>query len=633
MDAINMDAITKRLVRRIAAVLSWWTLAAVALGQAGCITTIPQWVHNGFKVGPTYERPATPVPLAWIDQNHSRVSIGKPNLAEWWDVFGDPVLSKLIRQAYAQNLTLREAGLIIEQARMQRNIARTELLPQAQSAVAGYAHGVLSRNNGTFPAGGPAFGTGLAPSASVAGLATPSTPISGQGAFGAGAAAAGTTFTPTSPLLNSSVGAGGAGVGIPIGDSRFFDNWGTSLNFSWELDFWGLFRRNLEAANANLDQSMHNYDAMVVQFLANVATEYVQLRVLQKRLALARQNVALQEPLVKKLEEQFKTGVAASKPAYFQLKSNLDNTRALIPPLETALRIANNALCILLGQTVHDLLPELGDGTVPDPGDASQRIARIPQPLDERVVLAIPGDVLLHRPDVLASEQQLKIQSAQIGIAEAELLPHIGINGSLGLAAHNLSLLFNQQSLLGSIGPSLSWNILNYGRLLANVRIQNNKFQQYVLAYQQIILNANQDAENSLVSYLNSLDQSKHLTDSATGAVEVTQYYYDQIAVGYLPPAATSLTFYNQMFTAVNFRVTQQDAAAQAEGNIALNLILLYRALGGGWQIRLNDCQAHGDSGDGARTPGPAEILPPPRTAPPIQAPVPISFGTPRTPH
>src|SRR5262249_21930850 len=139
---------------RIAAVLSYCTLAAVALGQAGCTTTISQWVHNGFKVGPNYHRPATPVPPEWIDQSQSRVSIGKPNLAEWWDVFGDPVLSKLIRQAYAQNLTLREAGLIIEQARMQRNIACTELLPQAQSAVAGYAHGVLSRNNGVFPAGG-----------------------------------------------------------------------------------------------------------------------------------------------------------------------------------------------------------------------------------------------------------------------------------------------------------------------------------------------------------------------------------------------------------------------------------------------------------------------------------------------
>lgn len=599
-------------------------LATVALGLTGCTTSVSQWIHNGFKLGPNYHRPETPLPPQWIDQNNPRVSIGAPNLAEWWDVFGDPVLSKLIRQAYAQNLTLREAGLVIEQARMQRNIARTELLPQAQSLTAAYAHGMLSRNNGVFPAGGPAFGTALAPGAGVVGLATPSTPIAGAQAFGAGAAAAGTTFTSTSPLLNSSIGGGGAGAGIPVGDSRFFDNWGTTMNLSWELDFWGLYRRNLEAANANLDQSMHNYDEMVVQFLANVATQYVQLRVLQKRLALARQNVELQEPLVNKLYQQFQAGIATSKPAYYQLKSNLDNTRALIPPLEISLRVANNALCVLLGQPIHDLLPELGDGTVPDPADPDKEISRVPRPLDEHVVLAIPADVLLRRPDVMASEQQLRIQSAQIGIAEAELLPHIGINGSVGLAANRLSLLFNQQSLIGSIGPSMTWNILNYGRLLANVRIQNNRYQQYVLAYQQTLLNANEDVENSLVSYLQSLEQSKRLTESASDAVEVTRYYYDQVDIGYLPPAATSLTFYNQIFTAINFRVTQQDAAAQAEGNIALNMILLYRALGGGWQIRLQ----------GQAAPG---VCPPDQPTPPTQASGPtaqapvhaVSFGRP----
>ena len=204
----------------------------------------------------------------------------------------------------------------------------------------------------------------------------------------------------------------------------------------------------------------------------------------------------------------------------------------------------------------------------------------------DKVVLAIPGEVLLQRPDVLAMEQQLRIQSAQIGISEAQLLPHVGINGTIGLAANHFGTMFNQQSYISSVGPSLTWNILNYGRLMANVRIQNVKYQQFVRAYQQTLLNANQDAENSLVAYLQSLDQARYLTESADDAVEVTDYYYGQFAVGYLPQGVTSLTYYNQIFTAVNFRVTQQDAAAQAEGNIALNLILLYRALGGGWQIR-----------------------------------------------
>jgi len=584
-------------------------LALLALGQAGCTTSISDYFHNGFKVGPNYKPPEAPLPPRWIDNEDPHVALGSPNLTTWWDVFGDPVLTKLIQQAYARNVSLRQAGLIIEQARMQRTIAWTELLPQAQSAVASYSHGEISRNFGEFPVGGPAFGTALAPGAGVFGLSTPSTPIAGAGQFGAGAAAAGTTFTGASPLLNSVVGGGGAGIGLPRDDSRLFDNWGTSLNLSWELDFWGLFRRNLEAANANLEQSIRNYDAMVVQFLANVATQYVNIRILQRRLELARLNVSLQEPLVKKLEGQYKAGIALSKPAYFQLKSNLDNTRALIPPLEIGLRQANNALCVLLGIPVQDLLMELGDGTVADPKDQRKRMVQVPGAVDDRVVLAIPADVLLVRPDVLAMEKQLRIQSAQIGIAEAQLFPHIGINGTIGLAADRLNLLFNQSSWIGSLGPSMTWNILNYGRLLANVRIQNNKYQQYVRAYQQTLLNANEDAENSLVAYLRSLDQSKYLTSSANDATEVTDYYYQQIATGYLPAGVTSLTYYNQIFTAITFRVVQQDAAAQAQGNIALNLILLYRALGGGWQLRLQN--AGDDHPD-------CQLLPPPQSIPEV---------------
>jgi NodT family efflux transporter outer membrane factor (OMF) lipoprotein len=599
---------------RIVPLLSYVSLTAVVLAQAGCATSFSEWAHNGFKVGPNYKPPAVATPERWIDDGHPQVRVGEANLADWWDAFGDALLSKLIRDAYAQNLTVREAGVQIMQAAIQRNVALAELLPQGQSMVAGYTHGEVSRNNGVAPGGGPAFGTGLAPSLVTSPLSTPTTPIAGA----TPTTTAGTTTTGTSPLLNSSIGGGGAGGGVPVPGSRFFDNYGTSFNLSWELDFWGLFRRNLEAANANLDQSMRNYDELVVQLLANVATQYVQLRTLQKRVRLARQNVVLQEPLVAKLANQYKTGIATSKAAYFQLKSNLDNTRALIPPLEILLRQANNQLCILLGIPVRDLVPELGEGLVPDPADPSTQTVRIPRPADETVVVGIPGEILLRRPDVQAMDRQLRIQSAQIGIAEAEMYPHIGVNGNIGLAANQLKLLFNQQSWIGTIGPSMTWNILNYGRLLANVRAQNRQYQQYVLAYQQAILNANQDVENALVAYLQSLEQAKRLQDSANSAVEVTRYYFNQLAQGYLPPAATSLAFYNQIFTAVNFRVTQQDLAAQAEGNIALNLILLYRALGGGWQIRL-----HGP-------PSPSPGLPPSSSGTPALGPADESLPVPQ---
>ena len=561
-------------------------LTCVLLAPCGC-TSFPEYVRNGFKVGPNYCPPAVDLPQKWIDESSPIVRQGNPNLACWWEVFDDPILNKLIHDTYAQNLTVRQAGILIMQAQIQRNVAATELLPQGQNFVADYAHGVVSRNNGVTPSASATGGTGFSPGVGVGGFPFTSTPIAGGSTSVTGAA--GTTTTPTSPLIASGAGGGG---GAPVGDSRFFNNWAGGFNLAWELDFWGLFRRNLEAADAGLDQQMQNRDEVVVQLLANVATQYIQYRTLQKRLELARQNVRLQEPLVNKLLQQYQAGIANSKPAYFQLKSNLDATRALIPPLEIALRLANNQLCSLLGYPMHDLSPELGDGMVVRGRTRTRRIriVRVPRAKDDAVVVGIPADTLLHRPDIIATERQLRIQSAQIGIAEAELLPHIGINGTIGLAANRLDQVFNQQSLIGSIGPSLSWNILNYGRLLAQVRSQNNLFQLFALQYQQALLNANQDAENSIVGYLKQLTATKELQDSSEAAVEVTKYYYTQLNEGYLPPAATSLSFYNQIFTAVNFQVQQQDQAAQAEGNIALDLILIYRSMGGGWQIRCGNC-------------------------------------------
>jgi NodT family efflux transporter outer membrane factor (OMF) lipoprotein len=550
---------------------------------------LSEYIHNGFKVGPNYSRPATPVPSRWIDEGNARVHVGDPNLAAWWDVFDDPILTGLLQRAHSRNLTVRAAGFQILAAKEQRAIAIGELLPQTQGFSLQYTHSKASINQGSGVGFTSAFGTSLSPGAGLAPVPiAPSTPVAG--ATPAGGVGQSTTTTPTNPSVGSSIGGSVATPGARVGAGQFFDNLATSLNMSWELDFWGLFRRNLEAADSSLEQSVDNYDEMLVLLLANVATEYIEIRTLQRRLELARENVRQQEPLVAAYQKRYQTGIANSFPGYYQLKSNLENTKALIPQLEISLRQANNALCTLLGLPVRDLLPELGDGTVPDSKDPKKRYVRIPRPKDELVVVGIPGDLLLRRPDVQAAESQLMIQSAQIGIAEAEMYPHIGINGTIGLAANSLPHLFSPNSMTGGIGPSLSWNILNYGRLLAAVRLQNFNYQQFVAQYQNTILTANQDAENSLVAYLQTIEQAGHLRESADAASKLTAYLINQMQGGYLPPGgADTSSFINQIFTAVNFQVTQQDSAAQSEGNIALNLVLLYRAMGGGWQIRLTD--------------------------------------------
>jgi NodT family efflux transporter outer membrane factor (OMF) lipoprotein len=597
------------------------------------MTSISEYFHNGFKVGPNYHAPPVPLPKKWIDDADPHVQIGTPNLATWWEVFGDPTLADLIQKCYSSNLTLRAAGFQILAAREQRRIAISELLPQTQNGTFTYTRFEVSGTGGIAAGASPFFGTTLTPTAALVPVAAPSTPIAGVVDPGMG-----TTSTATS--------TGSASTGTPSGGSggasRFFDNWATNLNASWELDFWGLFRRNIEAANAALDQSVFNSDQMAVLLLANVATQYVEIRTLQRRLELARKNVALQEPLVSQLEARFKASMPNSSPGYHQLLSNLENTKALIPQLEITLRDANNQLCNLIGIPVQDLQPTLGDGTVADAKTPSKREVHIPRPLDYSVVVDIPANYLLQRPDVRSAEEQLRIQSAQIGISEAELYPHIGINGSIGLAAPQFRQLFDSRAGTGSIGPSLTWNILQYGRLLANVRLQNHVYQQFVAEYQQAILNANQDAENALTAYLKSIDQAQHLKASADAAAELTDYLIAQFKKGHLPPgAADTGAFINQLFTAINFQVTQQDAAAQAEGNVALNLILLYRAMGGGWQLRLTEGKCPGSMpavdtwNSGAACPHainvgpavfgslpvapsatPAEPLPPPRMVP-----------------
>jgi outer membrane protein TolC len=210
----------------------------------------------------------------------------------------------------------------------------------------------------------------------------------------------------------------------------------------------------------------------------------------------------------------------------------------------------------------------------------------------------------------------LKIQSAQIGIAEAEMYPHLGINGSIGLAASSINQLFTKYSWTGAIGPSMNWNILNYGRLLSNVRVQNATYRQFVAQYQNTLLTANQDAENAMIAYLKSLDQAKYLHDSAYSAKRVTDYYGTQYKGGAVPEGGDTGAIATTLFTTINFKVQQEDAAAQAEGNIALNLILLYRAMGGGWQIRLGDgsCAPQpGPGHHGLRLGGPDPMLPMPR--------------------
>jgi outer membrane protein TolC len=254
-----------------------------------------------------------------------------------------------------------------------------------------------------------------------------------------------------------------------------------------------------------------------------------------------------------------------------QLRTLLEQTRSTIPFLKIALGQANDTLCILLGIPPRDLEPELGPG--PELGSA-------PMPNTPTwVATGIPADLLRRRPDIRSAERQVAAQSAQIGVAEADLYPTIFINGTLGYEAPDLSKLFESQSFFGTITPNFKWNILNYGRIVNNVHLQQAKTQELIATYQNQVLTAAQQVQTALRGFLQSQEQAETLARSVKAAVAATKI--DEKLFTDLKADV------NRLFTLEITQVQQQDELAVAQGNIALNLINVYRSLGGGWELRI----------------------------------------------
>ena len=400
--------------------------AVAVLLVGGCVATDPMtWIQNGFKVGPNYGRPPAPIAPEWIEANDARVQGRQLRDGDWWNVFGDSTLNSLIHTAYQQNPNLRAVGTRVLQARAQQAIAAGNLFPQTQEATGSCSRVNLSRN-----------------------------------AFNNPSAFASASPFPTPP-------------GAPLGN--FYSDWTAGFNLSWELDFWGRYRRAIESANGSLDASVENYDDALVTLLADVATNYVQFRVAQQRIKIARDNIRKQADLVAKAEQQAQVGTG-TKLDLEQLRTLLEQTRSTVPALQVAQGQANDTLCILLGEPPHDLEPELGPG----PELGSEPMPNTPA----WVAAGIPADLLRRRPDVQSAERQAAAQSAQIGVAEADLYPTIFINGTLGWEAPDISKLFESNSFFGTITPNFRWNILNYGRIVNNVHLQQAKTQELIATYQ-----------------------------------------------------------------------------------------------------------------------------------------------------
>jgi NodT family efflux transporter outer membrane factor (OMF) lipoprotein len=392
-----------------------------------------------------------------------------------------------------------------------------------------------------------------------------------------------------------------------------------AFNLSWELDFWGKYRRQVESTSATFDASVENYDAALVTLLADVATNYVQYRVAQQQIRIARENLQLQEHLVEVAERQLKVGTS-NRLDVEQLRTLMEQTRSSIPALEIVRGQANDQLSILLGEPPHDLEPGLGAGP---------NLGVPPMPMTPASVAAgLPADLLRRRPDVRGAERQIAAQSAKIGVAKADLYPSISIGTVLGQQDIGLGTFMKSSGGLAFITPQVSWNVLNYGRILNNVHFQDARTQELVASYQGTVLRAAREVQTALRGFLRSQEQTDALARSATAAVAATSIE-EKLFVDIKADV-------NRLFTLANSRLQAQNQLAVAQGNVALNLIAVYRALGGGWELRLQDNHPPGplaavpippaEPTRGAVPPAPGPFAAPPGVAP---APNPVGAAEP----
>ena len=417
-------------------------------------------------------------------------------------------MTKLVEQAYADNLPLQVAGVRVAQARAQLAVAIGQEYPQTQQAVGSVLHERESARS----------------------------------------------------------------AGAPQGDASALEYTSNTLGVqaSWEVDLWGKFRRNVESADAQLAATVANYDDVLVSLTADVATFYIQLRTLQEQLAVARANVKVQQEGLKIATARFRGGTTDERDVQ-QATAILASTQATIPQLEQQIEQTRNAISTLIGQPPSPLDAMLGK---------SQGIPTAPA----QVGIGIPADLLRRRPDIRQAEASAAAQSALIGVQKADLYPAFSLTGTFGFAASSwqqfsLGDIFQGRSRTFGFGPSFVWDFLNYGRIENAIRAQDAAFQQTIAQYQNTVLVAQQEVENGLIGFRKQQERAKYLSDAVNAAQRSLQLAFLQYQNG-----ATDFT---TVLTAEQQLLTQQDSLAITAGQIPTNLVATYRAMGGGWQIRL----------------------------------------------
>lgn len=361
---------------------------------------------------------------------------------------------------------------------------------------------------------------------------------------------------PQGQTLTSEMGANGSGI-----DPTTYSHFNAGLNLTWEIDFWGKFRRQIESASASVDASIASYDAVLISLVAQVAQTYILIRTYQSRLKVIRQNIELQTEALRISQAKYNAGEVSGLDMD-QAKTILNNTKATMSALQLSLQQFKNTLATLLGKPPQHFTYLL---------DETPGIPSAPQ----NIALGMPQDLIRRRPDIRVAEHQLAAQSAQIGVAITELYPAFSIGGTISLQTTDI---FKNPTEFWDIFGRFDWKIFNYGRLQSNVRLQDALFQQLLIDYLNTVLQAQGDVENAIVAYLRSHEQLK----SYFLAAQASQQAVDLANLQY----TNGLVDFNTVITVLQYNLQQQDLLASSQGNVAINLVGVYKSLGGGWEVR-----------------------------------------------
>jgi NodT family efflux transporter outer membrane factor (OMF) lipoprotein len=486
-------------------------------GQFMCVAALAAAIAaistGGCAMGPNYRTPATPMPASFDagpasppTTQPTQPAIEQPvDIARWWQSLNDPELDSLVERAVRANLDLRIA------------LARLQEVRAEEFVVTG----------GTLP---------LVDFAAAAGRGTGSDSTRGR---------------VPGPLHSADNTKGLK----EITETAGFDA-------VWEIDLFGRFTREIEAARADSQAAFEARNAVLISVVADVAGAYVDQRALRQRLSVARQNLATQQQTVALVTNRFNQGITNELDVALAQRE-LASVQATIAPFQASVAQAQRRIAVLLGELPQDLYREL------------QQKGNLPG-TPEKLQTGLPIDLLRRRPDIRQVERELAASTARIGVATANLFPRVAISGAFGFQGQGLGQTPVSEKSIWSLGPTAYWPLLDFGVLDSIVEFQDLRTQELLAAYRRAVLLAVEEVDNAISNYTAQRDRLDRLNDAVAAserAVSLATQRYDR-----------GLTDFLNVLDAQRQLYDLQDQQAVAQQSVVVQYIMLYKALGGGWQ-------------------------------------------------